>query len=171
MKKVLFVVCLLIAAQWVQAQMVDSIFAECKEAPGAMNLHLTKEMLKMAMALQKDQKQSAIVKKIDLMKMVVIPSPDSLFAEKVTKELEALESDGKPDGYTKVMMGQDKSKDASQILLIKAEGEETVSPIIREFLIGAVAKEKGQQVLLVAQVLGRFDIDDLDALMRIASRR
>jgi hypothetical protein len=112
------------------------------------------------------------------MKMAIIPSPDSLFVEKIMKELEALETPKSkeseeidPNAYTKVMMGEEKDKNQSVVILIKAEGEETVAPIVREFVIGAVSKEKGQQVLLVAQVLGRFNVDDLEALMRVANRR
>lgn len=169
--------CLLMAGQMVSAQSFDSIFDECKEK-GAMNLNMTKDMIKVAMALQKDQAQTAILEKIDNMKMAVMPSPDSLFVEKIMKELEALEkprTEGSteidPDAYTKVMTGEEKEKNESVLILLKAEGEETIAPIVREFVIGAVSKEKGQQVMLVAQVLGRFNVDDLEALLRIANRR
>jgi len=177
MKKVLLVMCLLMAGQMVSAQSFDSIFDECKEK-GAMNLNMTKDMIKMAMALQKDQSNTAILEKIDNLRMAVMPSPDSLFVEKITKELEALEKkqtdaseEADTDGYTKVMMGEEKDHNTSVIILLKAEGEDTIAPIVREFVIGAVTKEKGQQVMLVAQVLGRFNVDDLEALMRIANRR
>jgi hypothetical protein len=169
--------CLLMASQMLSAQSFDSIFEECQEK-GAMNLNMTKEMIKLAMALRKEQSQTAIMEKIDNMKMAIIPSPDSLFVEKIMKELEALETPKSkeseeidPNAYTKVMMGEEKDKNQSVVILIKAEGEETVAPIVREFVIGAVSKEKGQQVLLVAQVLGRFNVDDLEALMRVANRR
>lgn len=169
--------CLLMAGQMVSAQSFDSIFDECKEK-GAMNLNMTKDMIKIAMSLQKDKSQSAILEKIDNMKMAIMPSPDSLFVEKIMKELEALEkprtdesAEIDPDAYTKVMMGEEKDKNQSVLILLKAEGEETIAPIVREFVIGAVSKEKGQQVMLVTQVLGRFNVDDLEALMRIANRR
>ena len=143
-----------------------------------MNLNMTKDMIKIAMSLQKDKSQSAILEKIDNMKMAIMPSPDSLFVEKIMKELEALEkpradesAEIDPDAYTKVMMGEEKDKNQSVLILLKAEGEETIAPIVREFVIGAVSKEKGQQVMLVTQVLGRFNVDDLEALMRIANRR
>lgn len=171
------VMCLLMASQMLSAQSFDSIFKEC-QGKGAMNLNMTKDMIKLAMALRKEQSQTAIMEKIDNMKMAIIPSPDSLFVEKIMKELEALETPKSkeseeidPNAYTKVMMGEEKDKNQSVVILIKAEGEETVAPIVREFVIGAVSKEKGQQVLLVAQVLGRFNVDDLEALMRVANRR
>ena len=168
MRKLLIVLCLLMAGQLASAQRFNKIFAECKEAKGAMNLNLTKEMLQMTMALKKDNTSMDIIKKIDNLKMVVIPSPDSLFVDKVKQELEALEED---EGYTKTIVGADKEKGRSQMMLIKAEGEDTPNPLIREFVIEANVTERGQEVMLVVQVLGRFDVDDLEALVRIASRR
>lgn len=169
MKKLLIALCLLMAGQLATAQRFNDIFAECKAAKGAMNLNLSKEMMQMAMSMRKDTMSTAIIKKIDNMKMVIIPSPDSLFVKKVTQELDALEE---AEGYTKTIVGKGQGEgNRSQMVLIKAEGEDTPNPLIREFVIEANVTEKGQEVMLVVQVLGRFDVDDLEALVRIAGRR
>ena len=170
MKKLALLLCLLLAGQWAEAQTFDDIFAECKEVKGAMPLNLSKDMLQIGLAMRKnDSDQLAVLKKVTNMKMVIVPTPDSLLQKKVSADMAALE---RPDGYTKIVAPELKAESTQQLFLIRAEGEETDNPIITELAAMVIATDKGgQQFLLLAQILGAFDVDDLIALSRIASHR
>lgn len=170
MKKTFLALCLSLVSLLAPAQTFDSIYDECKAAKGSMQVNLSKEMLQLASAMQKNNVQNSILKKADGMRIVVVRNPDAKLQEKVTADVEALE---KPDGYTKVMAREQKNKNALNITLIRAEGEDTLTPVITECVILMVGSESenGKQTLLLAQALGHFDVDDLEAIIKILHSR